>query len=109
MDFVHRCVLCDWQREAASPTVTTPRCENCGCALESVRAQELALAQHTDLAPAPLRLPAGLVRLAALVGGALLMFAAARAGYAEGGPAIAVAAVGVAGLVVVTAMASESA
>jgi hypothetical protein len=109
MDYVHRCVICDWQREAASPTVTAPRCENCGCALESVRAHELALAQDTHLAPALVRLPAGLVRLAGLVGGALLMFAAARAGYAEGGPAIAVAAVGVAGLVVVTAMVPETA
>ena len=40
MEFVHRCVVCDWERQAASPTVTSPRCENCGCALESSRATD---------------------------------------------------------------------
>ncbi len=48
------------------------------------------------------------MRIATLVGGALLMFAAARTGYAEGGPAIAVTAIGVAGLMVVMAMSAKT-
>ena len=49
------------------------------------------------------------MRFGAITGAALLFLAAARTGYTEGGLAIAVAAVGVAGLVVVMAMAAESA
>ena len=110
MEYVHRCIVCDWQRAADSPAVTSPRCENCGCALEGVHASDIVALQA---APAGIQLPeplrAGLMRFAAITGAALLMLAAARTGYTEGGLAIAVTAVGVAGLVVVMAMAAESA
>ena len=110
MEYVHRCVVCDWQRPAASPTVTSPRCENCGCALESVHAADiLVLDGHLRGIEVPERLRQALVRAGAIAGSMLLVLAAARTGYAEGGLAIAVAAVGVAGLVVVMAMAAESA
>ena len=44
-----------------------------------------------------------------IAGTAILMLAAARTGYAEGGLAMAVSAVGVAGLVLVNAVAAEAA
>jgi hypothetical protein len=110
MEYVHRCVVCDWQRSADSPTVTSPRCENCGCALVAVHASDVVALQA---APQGMQLPdpmrAGLMRFAGIAGAALLMLAAARTGYAEGGLAIAVTAVGVAGLVVVMAMTAERA
>lgn len=109
MEYVHRCIVCGWQRAAESPAVTSPRCENCGCALEGVHASDIVAlhAAHPGIQlPEPLR--AGLTRFAAITGAALLMLAAARTGYTEGGLAIAVTAVGVAGLIVVMAMAAES-
>ena len=109
MEYVHRCIVCDWQRAANSPAVTSPRCENCGCALEGVHASDI-VALHA--APAgiqvPVHLQAALTRFAAIAGAALLMLAAARTGYTAGGLAIAVTAVGVAGLIVVMAMTAES-
>ena len=110
MNYVHACGMCGWDRPAASPTVTSPRCENCGCALESTRVSDLPaperLAQGIAL-PEPVR--AALARAAAIAGIAILMLAAARTGYSAGGPAIAVSAVGVAGLLVVMAMTAERA
>lgn len=95
MDYVHRCFFCGWHRAAASPTVVNPRCEKCGCALSSVAAidfqpAEVLLGQEGGLAPA--------LRLLAVLGAVLMAIAAARAGYGEGGPAIAVIAAGVWGL-----------
>jgi hypothetical protein len=108
MEYVHRCVVCDWQRTAASPTVTPPRCENCGCALESVRASEMV---GLDLSAHALQMPerarVAILRVGAVLGALLLFVAAASAGYSEGGLAIAVTAVGVAGLTVVMAMSAE--
>jgi len=110
MEYVHRCVVCEWQRNAASPTVTSPRCENCGCALESLHASDLAvLDRHPPGIEVPERVRHALLRFGAIAGSLLLGLAAARTGYAEGGPAIAVAAIGVAGLFVVMAMSAERA
>lgn len=107
---MHRCVMCDWQRHAASPTVTSPRCENCGCALESVRASQLPAAERlAEGIAVPPALRAAAVRAALIAGAAVLMLAAARTGYAEGGFAMAVTAVGVAGLLIVNAVAAEQA
>jgi hypothetical protein len=108
MDYVHLCVMCDWQRPAASPTVTSPRCENCGCALESVHASELpAAAKAAEGIAVPPALRAAVTRAALIAGAAVLMLAAARTGYAQGGFAMAVTAVGVAGLLLVNAVAAE--
>ena len=110
MDYVHRCIVCDWQRSAASPTVTSPRCDNCGCALESVHASEaVALAGYRERILIPERLRHALVRFAAVAGTVMLVLASARTGYTEGGLAIAVSAVGVAGLIVVMATTAERA
>ena len=110
MDYVHRCVMCDWQRRAATPAITSPRCENCGCALESMHASDLG---SVEWLPGGIVLPDGLrrafLRGTAMAGTAVLMLAAARTGYTEGGLAIAVTAVGVAGLLVVMALAAERA
>jgi hypothetical protein len=108
MDYVHLCVMCDWQRPAASPTVTSPRCENCGCALESVQASELPeTARVAEGIAVPPALRAAVIRAALIGGAAVLMLAAARTGYAQGGFAMAVTAVGVAGLLLVNALAAE--
>lgn len=110
MEYVHRCVVCDWERAAASPTVTSPRCDNCGCALEAFRASDgparRAPAEGLQV-PEPMR--AGLIRFASLAGAALVMLAAARTGYTEGGLAIAVTAFGAAGLLMVMTMSTERA
>jgi predicted nucleic acid-binding Zn-ribbon protein len=108
MDYLHQCVMCGWQRAAASPTVTSPRCENCGCALESVHASDSPAAERlaqTLVVPAAVR--TAIVRATLVAGTAILMLAAARTGYSEGGFAMAVSAVGVAGLVLVNAVAAE--
>ena len=109
MEYVHRCVVCDWQRDASSPTVTSPRCENCGCALASMHASDVpALAGPVQATVLPDGLRRGLVRVAAITGVIVLMLAAVRTGYTAGGPAMAITAVGVAGLLVVMAMAAEA-
>lgn len=109
MEFVHHCVVCDWQRDASSPTVTSPRCENCGCALASMHASDVpALAGPVQALVLPDGVRRGLVRVAAIAGVVVLMLAAVRTGYTAGGPAMAITAVGVAGLLVVMAMAAEA-
>lgn len=101
MEYLHRCVICDWERTAASPTVTSPHCENCGCALAATRAPEAAaVAERLDVLQVPPAIRVAMVRLAAVAGTAILMLAAVLTGYAEGGATIAVAAFGVAGLAV---------
>lgn len=108
MAYVHQCVLCGWQRPAASATVTSPRCEQCGCALEAALAANSVPLDVTPAAPrSPAPLRTGLMRLAALAGTALLLLAAARTGYAEGGLMIGAAAVGAAGLFVAMTLAAE--
>ena len=110
MDYVHRCVMCDWQRPAETPAVTSPRCGNCGCALESVRASEIGSVEWLGEGIAvPEGVRRAFVRAAAIAGTAVLMLAAVRTGYTEGGIAMAVTAFGVAGLFVVMAMAAEHA
>jgi hypothetical protein len=110
MDYVHLCVMCDWQRSAASPTVTSPRCENCGCALESLHASDApAVEKLAEGLVVPPAIRGAVLRAAMIAGTAILMLAAARTGYAEGGLAMAVSAVGVAGLVLVNAVAAEAA
>jgi len=108
MDYVHLCVMCDWQRRGASPTVTSPRCENCGCALESVHRPEVpavdGLAQGIAV---PEALRSAFVRASLVAGTGVLMLAAALTGYTEGGLSMSVGAVGAAGLLVVNAMATE--
>jgi hypothetical protein len=110
MEYVHRCIVCDWQRSASSPTVTSPRCDNCGCALEAAVASDLAaLRAHGEGIQVPERLRLAARRFGIVAGILLLAIASARTGYAAGGVAIAVSAVGVAGLFVVMAMTAQRA
>ena len=102
--------MCDWERPAAAPAVTSPRCENCGCALESVHASDVAAAEWlAEGIAVPEGVRRAFTRAAAIAGTAVLMLAAARTGYTAGGLAMAVTAIGVAGLFIVMTMAAERA
>jgi hypothetical protein len=110
MDYVHRCIVCGWERAASSPTVTSPRCHNCGCALESAHASDvMTLGGYGDGVQLPERVVFALRRFGAVAGTLLLAVASAKTGYSAGGVAMAVTAVGVAGLIVVMAMSAERA
>jgi hypothetical protein len=97
MDYVHHCVFCGWSRPGASPTILSPGCERCGCALRSSPASEFS-AQQEQAAPAAPPVSPGLIRLAAVTIGALVIVAAIAAGWREGGIWIAVVGLGLGGL-----------
>jgi hypothetical protein len=105
MDYVHHCAFCGWGRVSGSATILEPHCERCGCALRSATAAELEASLGSE-SPSPdrtadrsgARLVAPVSRIAVSI---FVMVAAAHAGYAEGGPAIGVAAFGAAGLLTV--------
>ncbi len=78
-----------------------PLCERCGCGLSSLRRSELPPPQVSDMEALDRivpRIDSSVISTLRVAFVALVTAAAARAGYAEGGPAIAVAALGVAGL-----------
>ncbi len=109
MEYVHYCVVCDWERHAAAPTVTSPRCENCGCALASMHVSDAPVPAGPVKAIAlPEPVSRALVKSAAVTGMAVLMLAAVRTGYDAGGPFMAMTAVGLVGLLVVMVMAAEA-
>lgn len=101
MEYVHRCEFCGWSRAAGSAAIVAPLCERCGCGLSSLRQSELSPVQVSDMDELQRVLPQvdpgvrHALRIAFLV---LITAAAARWGYMQGGPAIAVAAFGVAGM-----------
>ena len=97
MDYVHRCHFCGWHREASSPTVLSPSCEQCGCALSAVSGADCAAAAAGPTL-VPVLVGHRMLRLVAILGAALVALAALRTGYALGGPAVAISAVGIAGL-----------
>jgi hypothetical protein len=100
MEYLHDCFFCGWRREARSATVLEPTCEQCGCSVRSApRPQLEPVAAALDDGPRPT--PSGVATAARLATAFVAMFGAAQAGYAEAGPAIAVAAFGAAGLVTV--------
>jgi hypothetical protein len=102
VDFVHFCAFCGWHRSGHSPTILSPACESCGCALRSTTRAEYEEARAGEAPPAE-GLAADhrrLVKAATLGGGAILTAAAAKAGYSEGGAWIALVAFGMAGLAV---------
>jgi hypothetical protein len=100
MEYVHDCFFCGWRRQAPSATVLQPGCEQCGCALRSLPRPELDRIEPSE-APAPPRTDSRLTLAARVAAGLFLMIAAARTGYVEAGPAIALAAFGGAGLAAV--------
>jgi hypothetical protein len=96
MEYVHDCFFCGWSTEARSATVLRPRCEHCGCAVRSALRPELDSLEAEPVRPRP---PTSRVALAARIcAGLFAMFAAGHTGYVEAGPAIALAAFGMAGL-----------
>jgi hypothetical protein len=101
MGYVHHCLFCELEREGESATVIEPHCERCGCSLVATPADEHRRRQRAPAA-APALLPpslaAPLLRAARLTLLALMLAGAARIGAAHGGLALAVAAVGLAGL-----------
>ena len=97
MDYVHHCVFCGWSRPGASPTILSPRCEECGCALRSSLASEVREQEELDR-PVPPRVSADVIRLAAISAGALVIVGAIMAGWREGGFWIAVVGLGLGGL-----------
>ena len=99
MHYVHRCGFCGWRRRSDSPTVLSPCCERCGCLLSATSSRELGYEPELHVAAVPVRrLNGALGRLIALAAAALLVVAVTMVGYTEGGAAIAVAALGVGGL-----------
>ena len=84
----------------------SPSCERCGCATELRERCQLGRRRcRSALGPEPVR--NRILRLAAILGAALVALAALRTGYALGGPAVAIAAVGIAGLVSVAVVSAS--
>jgi hypothetical protein len=98
MDYVHHCVFCGWSRPGATPTILAPGCERCGCALRSIPAADFTAAADGPEDDVPTSVSPGLIRLAALAIGLLLIVALVVAGWREGGVWIAVAGLGIGGL-----------
>jgi hypothetical protein len=91
MSYLHRCPFCEWEREAGSSTMLDPRCERCGCLLESLT---VGTPPASRMKPAPS--PAVVGRVTALVTSILLapvVGAVAKLGYDRGGPELAIAGV----------------
>lgn len=107
MSFVHHCVFCSWHRDARCATLLEPACERCGCPLTSTPREEYqAQALYTASERAHDALPSyrwlgAVLRWAGVV---LLVAVATRAGYEEGGVAMALVGLGAAGLLAVPAM-----
>jgi hypothetical protein len=96
--WVHVCAWCEWSRAAESPTILSPRCENCGGLLEAAPADGLAGAELSPFRVAAPQVSPAFGRLIRFALVALLLFAAARFGWQTGGLGLAVAAVGMVGL-----------
>lgn len=101
MEYVHRCEFCGWSRAALSAAMVAPSCEQCGCGLSSMRRSDVPEPPVDELAELQRILPridSSLLHVMRILFVALVTVAAARFGMAEGGPTMAVAAFGVAGL-----------
>jgi hypothetical protein len=85
----------------------SPRCDGCGGLLESVPADAVQMHDETSLQAAVPHVSPAFGRLLRFALLALLMFSAARFGWAAGGPGLAVAAVGVVGLFTVPLIVGE--
>jgi hypothetical protein len=98
MGFVHHCVFCGWQKEGSSATMLRPRCECCGCTLVATPTSDFAAPEPRAVAGWRPPLDPRLMRAGRLLLLASVLAGAARAGHVEGGPALALAAFGLAGL-----------
>jgi hypothetical protein len=95
MEFRHSCSFCGWARLAGTSVMLAPRCERCGCALESVPAVASARPERAGSSLPPLATFV-LVRVA-IVLALLTLYAAARLGFDAGGAPGAIIGVGLAG------------
>ena len=95
MEFVHWCAFCGSNRSATSAVMIPASCAGCGCALDAVGREEFLrrAREHEDV---PERAAPKLIRLLVAAFAVVLLAAAARFGYATGGPMIAMVSVGVA-------------
>ena len=105
MQFVHRCYFCGWQRGASSPTILEPTCGDCGSLLSSKRADEVAAVRPIEPNFLPsFRLPSGLALGLRLAAFGTVLFTGTVTGLQAGGPWLALAALGAAGLVATAAL-----
>jgi hypothetical protein len=105
--WLHRCPWCEWSRDGDSPTMLQPRCESCGGLLEAVPAMALGAREGNPFRASMPVLSPVFGRVLRVVLLALLLFSAARFGLDAGGPALALAAVGVVGLFTVPLIVGE--
>jgi hypothetical protein len=92
VDFVHTCAFCDWTRTAATAVVLPAGCPHCGSAVDSYEAGTRAIAL-----PPPAMPDSRALRVALWAFAFALLFTAARAGSSIAGLSGGIAAVGVAG------------
>lgn len=97
MAYVHRCVFCEHERPASSPTLTRPHCERCGSLLVAEKRDE-GPALETRGMPALPPLPPHVERALTLAAVASVVGSGAATGMHLGGPWIAVAGFAAAGL-----------
>ena len=96
MEFVHWCAFCGSNRSATSAVMIPASCAGCGCALDAVARDEFDRRER-EHEEEPERATPKFVRLLVVAFAVVLLAAAARFGYATGGPMIAMVSVGVAG------------
>ena len=108
MGYVHRCPVCGWRRAGATgTTILSPLCERCGCLLRAER----SAAEHSIADP----VSPGRARPQGRLAGALvptlaamaLMLSATVAVYRAAGPVLALAALGIMGLMAASMLAAQ--
>jgi hypothetical protein len=110
VEYVHYCAFCSWHRAADLPVMLPPHCERCGSGLSACSRAEFERSEAVASGPAE-RVSPGyrvLARAAVVVLVGVVLALAARAGYEQGGPALALAAFGGVGLFTVPPLASRS-
>jgi hypothetical protein len=106
--WVHHCSWCGWSRDAQSPTILEPYCDNCGGLLEAAPADPTVRgAQRSPFKTATPHVSPAFGRLMRFTAIAVLLFAAGRFGWGAGGFGLALAAVGVVGLFTVPLIVGE--
>jgi hypothetical protein len=106
--WVHHCSWCDWSRNAESPTILAPYCDDCGGLLEAVPADaSVDAAERSRFRTAAPHLSPAFGRLMRFTAIAVLLFAAGRFGWGAGGFGLGLAAVGVVGLFTVPLIVGE--
>jgi hypothetical protein len=106
--WVHHCSWCGWSRDAESATILEPYCGNCGGLLDAAPAgAAVDGAESSPFRTATPHLSPAFGRLMRFAAIAVLLFAAARFGWGDGGPGLALAAVGVVGLFTVPLIVGE--